>query len=208
MILDVILPPQAQTLRTQSRRFSDIPLTLVEHELLGHQITTLMDYQKPEVVDLIRALKYENSEYAAHLSALVLADYLREEIANRRAFSPRPIHLIPLPLHSTRKHERGFNQIERVLEQLPMEMRDGTQSTYTHDILIRTKATRQQAHLSRPERIKNVDKAFEVSDPKRIKGVHVYLIDDVTTTGATLVSAGTSLKRAGAEVTLIALARA
>jgi ComF family protein len=207
-ILDVILPPQARTARTQARRLSDIPLTLAAHELLKYTITTLMDYQKPAVQDLIRALKYERSEYAAHLCAQIVTDYLREELASMRTFTPRPILLIPLPLHASRKKERGFNQIEVVLARLPTEFRDGTLASYLPDALVRTKATKQQAHLSRAERIKNVRNAFEIVDPAHIKRAIVYLIDDVTTTGATLVSAGKVLEHAGVEVHLMALARA
>src|SRR5271154_2257995 len=109
--LDAIVPPHVRTLRTKERRFEDIPLKVASHELLDAKITTLMDYRKPEVQDLIRSLKYDGNEYATHLCATVLADYLREEIASTRAFSPRPIFIIPLPLHESRERERGFNQI-------------------------------------------------------------------------------------------------
>src|ERR1700677_2665242 len=99
-LFDAILPPHARTLRTKRRGFEQIPLLVANHELLDAHITTLMDYRKSEVQDLIRSLKYDGNEYAAHLCATVLADYLREEIASLRAFSPRPIFIIPLPLHS------------------------------------------------------------------------------------------------------------
>ena len=50
--------------------------------------------------------------------------------------------------------------------------------------------------------------AFFVTDPGLIGRAHVFLVDDVTTTGATLVNAGKPLIKAKANVTLIALARA
>ena len=205
--LDAIVPPHARTLRTKERSFDDIPLHVESHELLDARITTLMDYRRLEVQDLIRSLKYDGNEYAAHLCATVLADYLREEIASIRAFSPRPIYIIPLPLHESRQRERGFNQIELVLKRLPQEFRDGTLATVSTS-LIRTRATPRQTHLPRSERIRNVRGAFALPDPAPLRRAHIFLIDDVTTTGATLGNAMKPLMKAKAEVTLIALARA
>ena len=206
--LDAILPPHARTLRTKERGFEQIPLMVATHELLDARITTLMDYRRPEVQDLIRSLKFDGREYAAHLCAAVLADYLREEIASIRAFSPRPIFIIPLPLHSSRMRERGFNQIELVLGRLPQEFRDGTLSSVTDAAFIRTRATPRQTRLPQRERITNMRGAFAVSDPSLIRRAHVFLIDDVTTTGATLANAAKPLLKAKAEVNLLALARA
>src|SRR5262249_2801046 len=136
-----------------------------------------------------------------------LADYLREEISSVRTFSPRPVVLVAMPLHQSRIRERGFNQMEKVLSRLPREFRDGTISRLDDSALLRVKETPQQARLSRAERLKNVADAFS-ADESRAKNMHVFLIDDVTTTGATLVSAAKPLRKAGALVSLIALARA
>jgi ComF family protein len=205
--LDAIVPPRAQTARTKERRFDDIPLKVANHELLDTKILTLMDYRAPEVRDLIRSLKYDGNEYAAHLCAAVLADYLREEIASIRAFSPRPIYIIALPLHESRQRERGFNQIQIVLNRLPAAFKDGTLASVTA-ALVRTRATVRQTHLERTDRIQNVRGAFSVPDPSLVRHGHIFLIDDVTTTGATLANAAKPLRKAKAEVTLIALARA
>ena len=207
-LLDAIVPPHARTMRTKTRRLEEIPLLVANHELLGGRITTLMDYRKPEVQDLIRSLKYDGNEYAAQLCAAVLADYLREEIAGVRAFSPRPIFIIPLPLHDTRMRERGFNQIALALERLPKEFRDGTLASVTDSMLIRARDTPHQTSLPRRSRIANMRNAFSATDPHLVRHAHIFLIDDVTTTGATLVNAGRPLTTAKADVTLIALARA
>ena len=205
---DAILPPRARSARTKSRTIDEIPLCPTPHELLGTRITTLMDYRSAAVQDLIRSLKYDGSGHAARLAAALLADFLREEIAAARAFSPRRIFIIPIPLHTSRARERGFNQIELVLKALPREFRDGTIATLVPHALIRSRPTRQQTRLSRSERLTNVIGAFSVPDQTLVKKTHVFLIDDVTTTGATLLHAGAPLRKAGAEVTLLALARA
>ena len=123
-------------------------------------------------------------------------------------FSTKKIVLIPVPLHAARRRERGFNQIEWVLESLTVEFKDGTLAEVAPRVLERTRATDPQTRLPRKERIKNVVGAFEVANMSRVQNTNVFLIDDVTTTGATLLNAGKPLKKAGAKVSLIALARA
>ncbi len=206
--LDAIVPPAPASARTQERRLSDIPLTPAVHELLDASITTLTDYQVPEVRDLIRSLKYDGNAHAAHLCAALLTDYLREEISSIRLFSTAPVIIIPLPLHKTRQKERGFNQIAIVLERMPEPFKDGTRARLAPEALQRTRDTPHQTKLSRRERIRNTKNAFAVPDPSAIHKAHVFLIDDVTTTGATLAAAGKALHKAGAKVNLIALARA
>lgn len=207
-VLDAVLPLRERTARTNARSLADIRVMPTSHELLGETITTILDYRDQATQDLVRALKYDGSSAAASLAASALADYLREEIANAKQFSPREILLVPIPLHRARKRERGFNQIEIVLRALPIEFRDGTLSMLASDVLERERATKQQTKLSRSERLKNIVGAFVVPDPSLIKNSHIFLIDDVATTGATLVHAGKPLERSGARVSLLALARA
>jgi ComF family protein len=206
--LDAVAPRKDRAMRTALRAAQDIPLSPTVHDLLGVRITTLMDYQDTAVQDLIRSLKYDGSGHAAHLAAELLADYVREEIAAQKIFSQKKILIVPVPLHKSRARERGFNQIEVVLNALPHEFRDGTVSLLAKDILTRTRETKQQTRLSRSERLSNVAGAFALAKHADVKKSHIFLIDDVTTTGATLANAATPLRKAGAEVTLLALARA
>lgn len=207
-ILDTIIPLRPRSARTKALSIERVPLTPTSHDLLGVSITTLMDYQKAEVRDLIQSLKYDGSGHAAHLCAAVLSEYLSDEIATARMFSQKRIVLMPVPLHASRERERGFNQIGLVLDSLPIEYRDGTISQLTTSALERSRPTTPQTHLARAQRLRNIEGAFKVANAALIQNTHVYIIDDVATTGATLLYAGTALKRAGAEVSLIALARA
>lgn len=207
-ILDAVVPPRARMARIKNLTAEDIPLSPTAHDLLGVKITTLMNYQKQEVQDLIQSLKYDGGGRAAHLCASVLAEYLMEEISSAKIFSTKKILLVPVPLHAARERERGFNQIELVLSALPQEFRNGTKARLAPEVLVRSRATKQQTRLSRSERLSNVAGAFAVPDAELVRKTHVFLIDDVATTGATLANAATPLRRAGAEVTLLALARA
>ncbi|MBI2030210.1 hypothetical protein HYT05_01165, partial [Candidatus Kaiserbacteria bacterium] len=77
LIIDVVLPRSARTMRTARRTEADIPLLPASHHLLNIDITTLMDYRDPAVQDLIRSLKYDGAGHSAHICAMILADFLR-----------------------------------------------------------------------------------------------------------------------------------
>src|SRR3989344_3366746 len=199
-LLDVILPRKERIVRAERYELEDLPISPAEHEACGVPITTLMPYREKAVEDLIRAVKYDGSHHAAELLADVLAEYLREEIASIRSFSTRSILLIPLPLHPERRLERGFNQIEFIMEKLPPEFHDGFAARIGRDVLIRVRETKPQTHLTRTERLVNVKGAFAVSDMASVLDAHAFVIDDVTTTGATLAEAVRPLINLGVPV--------
>lgn len=207
-LLDAILPPRKRKLHTERLSLSDISLVPTAHDILGVRIVTLMNYETEVARDLVQSLKYDGSGASSRLCATLVAEYLMEEIGADSRFSTQKILLIPLPLHTSRAHERGYNQIELVLDALPKEYRDGTKSSLAKDILVRTRETKPQTKLSRSERLSNVAGAFALAKNASVRNTHIYIIDDVATTGATLANAATPLRRAGAQVSLVALARA
>ncbi|HEY4524851.1 MAG TPA: hypothetical protein VJL39_00630 [Candidatus Paceibacterota bacterium] len=207
-IIDAIAPLRERTRRVRTTDAEDLALSPTVHDLLGTRITTLMNYESGGSAALIQSLKYDGSARAARLLASALADFLREEVASHRTFSTKTLLLVPVPLHPSRGRERGFNQIQKVLDHLPLEFRDGSLSFVNSETLERTRSTLPQTKLARSERLSNVAGAFACHDEDTIRDTHIFLIDDVTTTGATLVNAATPLRRAGATVTCLALARA
>jgi ComF family protein len=107
--------------------------------------------------------------------------------------------LCPVPLHWTRRLERGYNQSALLGKQISKQ----TSLAYT-PYLQRGKRTQQQAKLGKQERVSNVADAF-VSKP--CKGT-ILLIDDVITSGATTQACVKALLGAGAsEVKVAAIAR-
>ena len=106
---------------------------------------------------------------------------------------PPPFTLVPVPLHPARLRERGFNQAELLARELA-RLLDAPLST---GALRRTKDTSSQVATStRAERLQNVREAFAPTDG--VDGATVVLVDDVTTTGATLLAAAQALLSAGA----------
>jgi len=110
--------------------------------------------------------------------------------------------VVPIPLNKKRMRSRGFNQSEIIGNILSkkFELKMNTK------LLKRIKNTITQAGMNKEERAKNIDKAF-VADTSA-SGLNVLLVDDVCTTGATLIEASKVLYRAGAlEVKCFALAK-
>lgn len=207
-VLDLILPRRERVIRTAHYTSDSFPISPLNQPYGGTSITSLLLYREQAVEDCIRALKYDASPHAAQLLADVLAEYLREEIAQIRAFNAAPVLLVPVPLHRRRFHERGFNQVALVLERLPAEFKNGELSTISFGVIERTRETTPQTRLPRVERIENVKDAFALAERDAAQASHIILIDDVTTTGATLFEASRPLERVNASFTLMALARA
>jgi ComF family protein len=111
--------------------------------------------------------------------------------------------LIPVPLHSTRLRQRGFNQSLLLARQVGC-----LTGVEVKESLIRTRRTDAQVNLGAEQRMANVAGAFAVDLHIPVAGLSVVLIDDVVTTGSTLSSCAEALINAGAtSVKAVSLAR-
>jgi len=113
--------------------------------------------------------------------------------------------LVPVPLHPSRRRERGFNQARLLARDLGA-MRGLDVLT---GALVKTLNRPAQAGLRAADRERNARSAYAVKHPARVRGRTLILVDDVTTTGATIRECAKVLKEAGAkEVRAITLAQA
>lgn len=116
-----------------------------------------------------------------------------------RFMGQEPI-VVPVPLHRSRLHWRGFNQAEAIGKRLAQAW----QVPLGARLLERTKATQPQVELKGEARRNNVKGVFQLhhrlNQVKNVlKGKRLLLIDDVWTTGSTMRECGKVLKRAGAD---------
>ncbi|MFV8780980.1 ComF family protein [Microbulbifer sp. SA54] len=150
------------------------------------------------IAQLIQRFKYRADLTAGRTLAEVAAQQLLPPVADDQ----RPDVLVPMPLHWRRQLVRGYNQAQLIADiwgrhwQLPVKAR----------MLRKTAFTGSQQQLKRSERLKNLSRSFRASAD--VKDLHIGLVDDVVTTGATVEAASATLLAAGARlVSTYALAR-
>ena len=175
-------------------------LSFLPHAPLHHErwIFSRYDYQNKDVRKMIRYLKnHEDRELikvlAQELSEVIL-DYLAEQ--QELSYFVEPI-VIPTPLSKRRLHERGFNQVALLAKKIARQVG----GEYRSDILIRTLHTEKQALIrERKKRFENVRGVYMVKNgkEKELRGRDIILVDDLSTTGATLLELRKMVRKAGA----------
>lgn len=131
----------------------------------------------------VHRLKYENYKSAAAPLAALLA---------RRIPRDRVDGIVPVPLGTQRRVERGYNQAEILADELGRMVSVPVRPA----LLTRVRETRPQVGLTRHERRRNVANAFEATPAAA--GKRWLVVDDVCTTGATLGACASALRAAGA----------
>jgi ComF family protein len=150
--------------------------------------------------EAIHRWKYEGKTYLTPFFAEWMAEGLN------RYWEPGSLDLlIPVPLHTRRLRERGFNQALLLVKDLSRR----TGIPYRKTILQKKKPTVPQVNLSGVEREKALRGTFHVIEKEELSGLWILLIDDVYTTGATVNECSKALLKGGAErVDVLTLAHA
>src|SRR2546430_646736 len=149
------------------------------------------------VRQIIHEFKYGRRIHLRHLVARWLFAALEDERLCGRRFDV----IVPVPLHPARQRERGFNQASLLAELLSAQT-----SIPVKPLLERTRYTTTQTALDRSERMENLHNAFRLRKNADVRGLRVLLVDDVLTTGATLIDCARGLKRVGEVYVLAATA--
>lgn len=201
-ILDIIFPRYCLSCNTAgtdlcTKCISSFPNAERETE---NWVFPLFDYRHPPIKKAIKLIKYKGKRKLLDIFAEILYGALLEELAELQIMEnfQEPI-LIPIPLSKKRHRERGFNQAELLCKQI-IKNDENKYLTLLSNVLIKTKETEHQANIKdRMIRLKNLTNSFAVINNNLIKGKNIILIDDVTTTGATLNEARKILKKSGAK---------
>jgi ComF family protein len=153
-------------------------------------------YLEGNLQTAIHRFKYSNLRPLATPLGRLASDYLTHHHL--------PVDtVVPVPLHSRRLRERGYNQAAL----LAGEIGRTAGMKVVDDVLQRIRGTAPQVGLNAAQRRKNVRGAFQCANSS-LKGRKVLLVDDVCTTGATMESCSIALREAGASIVWgLALAR-
>jgi ComF family protein len=147
--------------------------------------------------EIIHAFKYEKRRSLAGRLAALMRSRGNELLE-------KADYIVPVPLHWRREHKRGFNQARELARHLGLRVGEP---------LRRTRPTPPQVELAAHLRQANVKAAFALRrtwfrERPQLDGLKVLLVDDVSTTGATLEACATVLKEGGAsEVYALTAAR-
>ena len=207
--LRFLLPESAELRQFKSMNAGELRSTApaLAKDLEGIPGTTaVFNYRNPLVKAGILALKFRGDRKAAALLADALFEVLSAEEEDSAPFEGRKKPIIAIiPLSKRRLRERGFNQCGLLIDCLPPESQSFFETR--KGLLHKVRETAPQMKLNLAERLKNIRGAFEVAEPKKVRGRRVIVIDDVTTTGATFAEARRALLTVGAkEVVCVALA--
>ena len=144
-------------------------------------------FSYPSVADSIYRFKYQGrQEYAAYY-AQRMARVLGEKI-----LSLHPDALVPVPIHSSKKAVRGYNQAEVLAKELGRILNIPVETK----LIKRVRKTVPMKELSVGERQNNLKKAFKICH-NDVKLITVVIIDDIYTTGSTIDAMACELRQAG-----------
>lgn len=146
-------------------------------------------YYNPAMQRLIHLLKYDGKQRFGYYLGRLLATQLTKKELHQFDY------IIPVPIHKRKKRERGYNQVDAIAEGIS----DCLQIPSITDIVVRTRYTKAQAKLTRLERMENVSEAFAINpkSPTQLENKHILLVDDLITTGATILQLNKLLNKNG-----------
>jgi ComF family protein len=141
---------------------------------------------------IVHALKYQGWEAVAEQLSERMSrlSWPRDVIEERTA-------LVPIPLASARKRQRGYNQSALIAQGLGRRWRI---PVWEH-IVARSRETLSQTRLTPEQRLDNVANSFRVEGQRQdLRGAHIMIVDDVVTTAATLNACAKLLYEKGARI--------
>ena len=175
------------------------------------EAASIFSYKNEFVWRLIWCIKYKKSIPASRIAAYALF-----QIIKTYTQAASPIILIPMPITSKRRRERGFNQCELIACELEKLIRisDSTDIIIIYDLLFRTRHKSRQTLKDRKDRLESAHEIFSVNQsiankllkmiekPKQnidepLPNYLILVIDDVITTGSTILEAVNILRKNG-----------
>lgn len=168
--------------------------------MLGDWLVALFEFRQPIVNKAIKDLKYRHCRGVSDYFGNALYREFFAPLA-RKPEDAGEIVLIPIPGSVEGNTRKGYNHAAEIaLGVVKAAKAANLDMTAELDVLVKVCCAGQQAKTaSRGAREKNIQGAFAIEHPERIRDKHVVIIDDVVTTGETMKVARALLKKAGAK---------
>lgn len=149
----------------------------------------IMDFNHGEQsIQIVYDMKYGNNPALA----VNVGQWMAQEMLPYGLFTHVDA-IVPIPLSKTREKKRGYNQSGLMAE----GMHQITKVPVYTDIAIRKDFKKSQTKENRWGRNENVEDVFQLTKPEKVSGKHLLIVDDVVTTGATIVSFANEIAKAG-----------
>lgn len=152
----------------------------------GFLLYSYGDYRDP-MAEIIKQFKFKGITYPARLFSELIASHLGPQIDSLDAD-----FLIPIPLHRSREYARGYNQATIIAQHLGLKLN----IEVNDELLIREKKRKPQAKLTSEDRQANIAGVFRTTEDSQTT-TRLILVDDVVTTGSTVMEARKVLISAG-----------
>ena len=169
----------------ESTTDNNITKMLYGRVLLRNTSALLRFSKKGLVQHLLHNLKYKGHEEIGEF----LGKWHGEVLCKHEGFKSVDV-VIPVPVHSKRLRQRGYNQVHKYGKELAQALA----CDFNTEVLQKTKATKTQVFKDRIKRWITDDALFVVTEFETLKGKHILLVDDIITTGATIEACGWKLK--------------
>lgn len=157
-------------------------------------------HKKGSVQKILHGIKYKGNKELA----VLIGKWYAEELVQHQQLSEAH-YIIPVPLHTKKLKQRGYNQSEEFAKGLS----EGLNIPLNTTLLQRTEFTTTQTQKTKYERWENVEDKFELKDEENFNHKHLILVDDVITTGATIEACCQLLQQIeGATISVLSIAYA
>ena len=187
------------------RVHAELPNNDVEHRLFGQfpfeHATSFCYYgQKEPFGNILRQSKFHDRPWLNAWATRLFVQEL-QMVADTKGVEGWPYDIdviVPVPLHPFRSLWRGYNQCAGIIDVLSRFWHISVETR----CLYKRRHTRSQVGLSGEERYWNVANSFGVRHPERLASRHILIVDDVLTTGSTMVAVADALIQAVPDVRL------
>ena len=154
-------------------------------KVLVKNVRSFIYYEKHGITQkIIYQLKYKNQPEIG----VFIGEWFGKQLKDSGVFN-NVDYIVPVPLHRKKIKKRGYNQLTKFGETLSIILN----TKYKPDILVKLSIIKTQTFKQRFERFSDNKTIFKLSDVTLFENKHILLIDDVITTGATLVACSKEL---------------